>query len=97
MTAYHEGGHALMALLTKGANPLYKVTIMPRGRTLGVTHSLPEMDKVSQSKAEMLAQIDVFMGGKVAEEIVYGADNVTSGCSSVCKLSPVSEMPLTAL
>lgn len=83
MTAYHEGGHALMALFTKGANPLYKVTIMPRGRTLGVTHSLPEMDKVSQSKAEMLAHIDVCMGGKVAEEIVYGPDNVTSGCSSV--------------
>lgn len=83
MTAYHEGGHALMALFTKGANPLYKVTIMPRGPTLGVTHTLPEMDKVSQSKAEMLAHIDVYMGGKVAEEIVYGPDNVTSGCSAV--------------
>lgn len=97
MTAYHEGGHALMALLTKGANPLYKVTIMPRGQTLGVTHMLPEMDKVSRSKAEMLAQIDVCMGGKVAEEIVYGADNVTSGCSSVCDLYPATEIPLTVL
>ncbi|CAF9916020.1 MAG: ATP-dependent zinc metalloprotease FTSH 4, mitochondrial [Heterodermia speciosa] len=82
MTAYHEGGHALMALFTKGATPLYKVTIMPRGRALGVTHSIEEMDKVSESKAEMLAHIDVCMGGKVAEEIVYGPDNVTSGCSS---------------
>lgn len=82
MTAYHEGGHTLMALLTKGAYPLYKVTIMPRGGTLGVTHMLPEMDEVSKSKAEMIASIDVSMGGKVAEEIVYGPDNVTSGCSS---------------
>lgn len=82
MTAYHEGGHTLMALFTKGADPLYKVTIMPRGRTLGVTHMLPEMDKVSMSKAEMIASIDVSMGGKVAEEIVYGPDNVTSGCGS---------------
>jgi len=84
MTAYHEGGHALMALFTKGASPLYKVTIMPRGRALGITHFMPEMDKVSMSKMEMLARIDVSMGGKVAEEIVYGADQVTSGCESVC-------------
>ncbi|KAI4260164.1 MAG: hypothetical protein LQ352_000429 [Teloschistes flavicans] len=82
MTAYHEGGHALVALRTKGATPLYKVTIMPRGHTLGVTQFLSEMDKVSQSKAEFLAQIDVSMGGKAAEELVYGADNVSSGASS---------------
>ncbi|KAL9598251.1 MAG: hypothetical protein Q9219_004610 [cf. Caloplaca sp. 3 TL-2023] len=82
MTAYHEGGHALIALRTKAAVPLYKVTIMPRGPALGVTHFLEEMDKVSQSKAELLAAIDVSMGGKVAEELVYGADNVTSGASS---------------
>ncbi|KAL8818712.1 MAG: hypothetical protein Q9223_002707 [Gallowayella weberi] len=82
MTAYHEGGHALVCLKTKGATPLYKVTIMPRGQALGITHFLDEMDKVSQTKAEFLAQIDVAMGGKVAEELVYGADNVTSGASS---------------
>ncbi|KAL8939975.1 MAG: hypothetical protein Q9211_002503 [Gyalolechia sp. 1 TL-2023] len=82
MTAYHEGGHALTALKTKAATPLYKVTIMPRGPSLGVTHFLEEMDKVSMSKAEMLASIDVAMGGKVAEELVYGADNVTSGASA---------------
>ncbi|KAL8630813.1 hypothetical protein Q9189_003482 [Teloschistes chrysophthalmus] len=82
MTAYHEGGHALVALRTKGATPLYKVTIMPRGHTLGVTQFLSEMDKVSQSKAEFLAQIDVSMGGKAAEELVYGAENVSSGASS---------------
>lgn len=83
MTAYHEGGHALVALKTKGATPLYKVTIMPRGSTLGVTHFLYEMDKVSQTKLELMSAIDVAMGGKVAEELVYGADNVTSGASSV--------------
>ncbi|KAL8855100.1 MAG: hypothetical protein Q9221_000006 [Calogaya cf. arnoldii] len=82
MTAYHEGGHALVGLKTKGATPLYKITIMPRGQALGVTHFLQEMDKVSLSKAELLSQIDVAMGGKVAEELVYGADNVTSGASS---------------
>lgn len=83
MTAYHEGGHALMALYSPGATPLYKATIMPRGQALGVTMSLTEMDKVSIAKKEFLAQIDVFMGGFVAEELVYGADNVTSGCSNV--------------
>lgn len=83
MTAYHEGGHALVSLKNKAATPLYKVTIMPRGPTLGHTRFLPEMDKVSMTKAEMLAEIDVAMGGKVAEELIYGADNVTSGASSV--------------
>ncbi|KAL8907285.1 MAG: hypothetical protein Q9171_005927 [Xanthocarpia ochracea] len=82
MTAYHEGGHALVALKTKGATPLYKVTIMPRGPSLGATHFLEEIDKVSQTKAELLSGIDVSMGGKVAEELVYGADNVTSGASA---------------
>ncbi|KAL8908043.1 MAG: hypothetical protein Q9207_001022 [Kuettlingeria erythrocarpa] len=82
MTAYHEGGHALVGLKTKGATPLYKVTIMPRGPSLGHTRFLPEMDKISMTKAEMLASIDVAMGGKVAEELIYGADNVTSGASS---------------
>ncbi|KAI4232612.1 MAG: hypothetical protein LQ349_004900 [Xanthoria aureola] len=82
MTAYHEGGHALVALKTKGATPLYKVTIMPRGPTLGVTHFMYEMDKVSQTKLELMSAIDVSMGGKVAEELVYGADNVTTGASA---------------
>ncbi|KAL8841629.1 MAG: hypothetical protein Q9170_000843 [Blastenia crenularia] len=82
MTAYHEGGHALTALKTKAATPLYKVTIMPRGPALGITHFLEEMDKVSMTKAELHATIDVAMGGKVAEELIYGGDNVTSGASS---------------
>lgn len=82
MTAYHEGGHALVAMLTDGGMPLYKATIMPRGQALGITHFLPEMDKVSETKKELLARIDVSMGGKVAEELIYGAENVTTGASS---------------
>ena len=92
MTAYHEGGHALVALSTKDAKNLYKATIMPRGRALGVTSFLPEMDKVSTSKAEMLAEIDICMGGKVAEELVYGPDRVTSGVVSVT-LPPLLCLP----
>ncbi|KAF1809687.1 ATP-dependent metallopeptidase Hfl [Eremomyces bilateralis CBS 781.70] len=82
MTAYHEGGHALVAMFTAAADPLYKATIMPRGHALGITYQLPEMDRVSMAKKEYLATIDVCMGGKVAEELVYGNDNVTSGASS---------------
>lgn len=82
-TAYHEAGHALVAMYTRGAIPLYKVTIMPRGHALGMTMSMHEMDKVSWAKNEFKAQIDVAMGGKVAEQIIYGEDNVTSGCSAV--------------
>lgn len=82
MTAYHEGGHALVALFTPHADPLYKATIMPRGHALGITFQLPDMDKVSMAKQEYMAQIDVCMGGKVAEEMIYGADATTSGASS---------------
>ena len=82
MTAYHEGGHALVAMLTPFTDPLYKATIMPRGHALGITYQLPELDKVSMAKKEYLAKIDVCMGGKVAEELIYGPDDVTSGASS---------------
>ena len=92
MTAYHEGGHALLAMFTIGADPLYKATIMPRGQTLGTTFQLPEMDKVSMSKRECLARIDVAMAGKAAEELIYGPDNVTTGASSV-SLPPANTVP----
>lgn len=82
MTAYHEGGHALVALLTDGCDPLYKATIMPRGHALGITFQLPEMDKVSQTKKNLEASIDVCMGGKVAEQLIYGEDGVSTGASS---------------
>jgi len=82
MTAYHEGGHALVALYTEGAMPLHKVTCVPRGHALGVTSQLPADDRVSVSYKENLAEIDVCMGGRVAEELIYGTENVTSGAMS---------------
>ncbi|KAI1007012.1 Mitochondrial inner membrane i-AAA protease supercomplex subunit [Podosphaera aphanis] len=82
LTAYHEAGHALVLMFTRGADPLHKVTIMPRGQALGVTFHLPEIDKYSKTVEEYRATIDVCMGGKVAEELIFGAENVTSGCSS---------------
>ena len=81
-TAYHEAGHAIAAMFTNGATPLYKATILPRGRALGVTFQLPEMDKHDITKQECFARLDVCMGGKIAEEMLYGPNNVTSGCSS---------------
>ncbi|KAI8338179.1 peptidase family M41-domain-containing protein [Chlamydoabsidia padenii] len=82
ITAYHEGGHTLVAYFTPGAMPLHKATIIPRGSALGMTVQLPEMDKDSFTKKEYLAQIDVCMGGRVAEEMIFGEDNVTSGAHS---------------
>jgi len=88
MTAYHEAGHALVGMFTKGSYPLHKITIMPRGQSLGMTMHLPEIDKYSSSMSEYLAHIDVALGGKVAEEIVYGSDQVTSGVASVSDPPP---------
>ncbi|CAO3626489.1 unnamed protein product [Cunninghamella blakesleeana] len=82
LTAYHEGGHTLVAHHTPGAMPLHKATIIPRGQSLGMTVQLPEMDKDSFTKKEYIAQIDVCMGGRVAEELIFGSDNVTSGAHS---------------
>ncbi|KAJ9107948.1 hypothetical protein QFC19_002691 [Naganishia cerealis] len=82
MTAYHEAGHALTALKTPGAMPLHKVTIMPRGRALGITFQLPEADKDSYSRKELNASIDVALGGRAAEELIYGPEDTTTGCSS---------------
>lgn len=82
MTAYHEGGHALVALKTPGANPIHKATIMPRGQALGMVMQLPDGDQTSQSRKQMLAYMDVCMGGRVAEELIFGPDEVTSGAVS---------------
>ncbi|KAF8930942.1 hypothetical protein BGZ58_007932 [Dissophora ornata] len=96
LTAYHEGGHALVALYTPGAMPLHKATIMPRGNALGVTVQLPDMDKDSYTRKEYMAQLDVAMGGRVAEEMIFGADNVTSGCSSdIVHATKVAKMMVT--
>ncbi|KAH9997279.1 ATP-dependent peptidase [Russula vinacea] len=82
LTAYHEGGHALTALYTDGAMPLHKVTCMPRGHALGVTSQLPKDDRLMVTQKEFLADIDVALGGRVAEELIFGPENVTSGASS---------------
>ena len=82
MTAFHEAGHALVALKTDGCDPIHKATIMPRGRSLGMVMQLPDGDQTSMTRKQMLARLDVCMGGRVAEELVYGAENVTSGASS---------------
>lgn len=84
LTAYHEAGHALVSYFSPSApNKLYKVTVLPRGSSLGHTSMLPEMDKYSYSVKDFLAMIDVSLGGKLAEEIVYGNEMVTGGASSV--------------
>ncbi|GFH44062.1 ATP-dependent metalloprotease [Chaetoceros tenuissimus] len=82
VTAFHEAGHALVAVLSEGASPIHKATIMPRGSALGMVTMLPDGDQTSQSLKEMLAFMDVAMGGRVAEELIFGPENVTSGASS---------------
>jgi cell division protease FtsH len=81
-TAYHEAGHALVNLLMPGADPLHKVTIIPRGRALGVTMSLPERDKLSYSKQWCEAKIAMCFGGRVAEQSIYGKEHLNTGASS---------------
>lgn len=81
-TAYHEAGHALVALKTPGALPIRKATIMPRGHALGMVNFLPEADKYDSTKQECYASIDVAMGGKAAEELIFGNDNTTTGVTS---------------
>ena len=82
LTAYHEGGHAIVALNEKASDPIHKATIIPRGRALGVVWTLPERDKYSHTREYMEANISKAMGGRVAEEIIFGHNNVTSGASS---------------
>ena len=81
LTAYHEGGHALVMLYAEGHEPLHKVTIIPRGRALGVTMFLPERDKYSQSKMELEAMMTSLFGGRVAEELIFGTEKVTTGAA----------------
>ncbi|XP_050795034.1 ATP-dependent zinc metalloprotease YME1L1 isoform X3 [Gopherus flavomarginatus] len=82
ITAYHESGHAIIAYYTKDAMPINKATIMPRGPTLGHVSLLPENDRWSETRSQLLAQMDVSMGGRVAEELIFGSDHITTGASS---------------
>ncbi len=82
LTAYHEAGHALVGLHVEGNDPLHKVTIIPRGRALGVTMNLPEHDRYGLKHSEILARLAMMYGGRVAEEIIYGAENVTTGAGN---------------
>ena len=82
MTAYHEGGHALVSLKVDGNLPIHKATIIPRGRALGMVQSLPERDQISQSRKEMIAHLAMAMGGRAAEELIFGDENVTSGAAA---------------
>jgi len=82
LTAYHEGGHAIVALNEKASDPIHKATIIPRGRALGVVWTLPERDKYSHTREYLEANISKAMGGRVAEEMIFGHAKVTSGASS---------------
>jgi len=82
LTAYHEGGHALVAIHCPASDPIHKMTIIPRGRALGMVMRLPEKDEYSQSREKMHENLAIAMGGRVAEELIFGYDKVTSGASS---------------
>src|SRR5665213_193080 len=82
LTAFHEGGHAVCAMLVKGNDPLHKVTIVPRGRALGLAFTLPEDDRVSVTREQIEARLVMAYGGRAAEEIVFGRDRVTTGAAS---------------
>src|SRR5438270_5333597 len=82
LTAYHEGGHAIVGLNVPATDPIHKATIIPRGRALGMVMQLPERDKLSMSREQMTSRLAIMMGGRVAEELVFGKEKVTSGASS---------------
>ncbi len=85
MTAYHEGGHALCAIHEPECDPVHKATIIPRGRALGLVMSLPEGDRYSKSKSKLLAELTMAMGGRAAEEIIFGSDKVSTGAGGDIK------------
>lgn len=87
LTAYHEGGHALVGLYCASSDPIHKATIIPRGSSLGMVMRLPESDRLSRNLEQMKATIAIFMGGRVAEEIIFGKGKVTSGASHDIKVA----------
>lgn len=82
LTAYHEAGHALVGLNMPKTDPLHKVTIIPRGRALGVTMNLPERDQLSMSETQMLSRLAMMYGGRMAEELIFGKENITTGAGN---------------
>ncbi len=82
LTAYHEGGHAIVALKAPEADPVHKATIIPRGRALGMVMQLPEGDRYSQNYVQMTSRLAILMAGRVAEELIFGKEQITSGASS---------------
>ncbi|MEN3176541.1 ATP-dependent zinc metalloprotease FtsH [Gluconobacter sp. OJA] len=84
-TAYHEAGHAICAIFTPGSDPIHKATIVPRGRALGLVTTLPEKDNISYSRKWCLARLVIAMGGRVAEEIIFGPEEVSAGASGDIK------------
>ena len=96
-TAYHEVGHALLAKLLKNCDPLHKVSIIPRGMALGITMVLPEKDHLTMKKSQILDTITMTLGGRVAEEIVFGKDSITTGASNdLEKVSTMARNMVTA-
>jgi cell division protease FtsH len=87
MTAYHEGGHALCAMHEPECDPVHKATIIPRGRALGLVMSLPEGDRYSKSKSKLLAELTMAMGGRAAEELIFGPDKVSNGAAGDIKMA----------
>ncbi|MCG5241697.1 ATP-dependent zinc metalloprotease FtsH [Azospirillum doebereinerae] len=87
LTAYHEAGHAICAVHSPDSDPVHKATIIPRGRALGMVMRLPEGDRISLSQAKLLADLCVAMGGRIAEELIFGKDRVTTGASGDIKMA----------
>src|SRR5690606_3655535 len=86
-TAYHEAGHAIVGYLSPEHDPIHKVTIIPRGRALGVTQFLPEGDRISESRLKLLGDIATAYGGRIAEEMIYGVDGVSTGAYQDIKMA----------
>jgi cell division protease FtsH len=87
LTAYHEAGHAVLAILEPDSDPIHKATIIPRGRALGLVMRLPETDRISLSRAKIKADLSVAMGGRIAEELIFGYERVTTGASSDIRMA----------
>ena len=87
LTAYHEAGHAVVALHSPASDPIHKATIIPRGRALGMVMRLPEGDRISMAVDKLLADLRVACGGRIAEEQIFGAEKVTTGASSDIRMA----------